>query len=60
MQDPLTPDLTEDGIAFARALFVAQAQMCFYRKALLGGMSKGVLIKLAQVSNPHLILLIAT
>ena len=47
LSEPLTADLTQDGIAFARALMVAQAQMCFYRKALIGGMSKGVLIKLA-------------
>jgi programmed cell death 6-interacting protein len=47
LSEPLTADLSDDGIAFARALLVAQAQMCFYRKALLGGMSKGVLIKLA-------------
>ncbi len=47
LSEPLTSDLTADGLAFSRALMVAQAQMCFYRKALIGGMSKGVLIKLA-------------
>ena len=48
LSDPLTPDMTVDGVNFARALMVAQAQQCFYRKANLGGMSKGILIKLAQ------------
>ena len=44
----LTTDLSEDGLTFASALMTAQAQQCFYMKANLGGMSRGVLAKLAQ------------
>ena len=48
LSQPLSPDISEDGLNFASALMTAQAQQCFYLKASMGGMSRAVLAKLAQ------------
>lgn len=49
LSQPLGSDLSADGLNFARALVVAQAQQCFFLKASLGNKgSNAILAKLAQ------------
>jgi len=53
-----TPDLSEDGIEFAKQLMIAQAQVCYYEKAVrdrkaTGAMKPIILAKLANQASAY-------